>query len=158
MEQQRFDIETGMAVFGANGQIIGAVTEIAGFGSTRISPPAGSTVAQVTQAQSGTGYLKVERPGRKDVYVPFHGIDEVIPGRGVSLTTAMLDELRHGVDPLPRKAPILAQPPRRGWSPGQRRRWNLTAVRRWRVRRPRTWTLWRSAGSAATDPIDAKRG
>lgn len=87
-----------MAVYGANGQIIGTVIEVAGFGSTCIGSASGSTGAQVTQARSGTGYLKVERPGKDDLYVPFHGIEAVIPGRGVNLTAAALDELRASAD------------------------------------------------------------
>jgi len=146
MEQQTFDIETGMAVYGAHGQLIGTVTEIAGFGSTRIDHASDSTGAQVTQAQSGTGYLRVERPGREDLYVPFHGIKEVIPGHGVNLSATMLDELRRGVDVLAPQSEVTAQPQRRGWTLGQPRRWNLPQPRRWRVWRPRTWTLWRVEG------------
>ena len=159
MEQQAFDIETGMAVYGGNGQIIGTVTEIAGFGSTRIAPATGSADARVTQAQSGTGYLKVERPDRENLYVPFHGIDEVIPGRGVTLLATMVDELRRGVDTLPRQADVTAQPQRRGWTFGQRRRWNLPQPRRWRVWRSRTWPLWgRSETGTTPAPVDVEGG
>ena len=158
VEQQTFDIETGMAVYGANGQIIGTVAEIAGFGSTRIDPAPGSVGAQVTQAQSGTGYLKIERPGREDIYVPFHGIDEVIPGHGVNLTATMLDELRRGVDTLPRQADVTAQPQQPAWPLTQRRRWNLPQPRRWQVWRPRTWALGRSERKAATAALDVERG
>ena len=158
MEQQSFDIETGMPVYGGNGEIIGTVTEIAGFGSTRIDSALGSTGAPVTQAQSGTGYLKMERPGRDDLYVPFHDIEEVIPGRGVTLTATIVDGLRPGVDTLPRQADVTAQPLRRGWALGQRRRWKLPQPHRWRVWRPRTWTSWRSEGRTSTVPVNVKRG
>ena len=90
MEQQIFDIRTRMAVYGANEQLIGTVAEIAGFGSTRIDPAPGSTDAQVAEARSGTGYLKVECSDKAALYVQFHGIDKTIPGRGVNLTSTML--------------------------------------------------------------------
>jgi hypothetical protein len=159
MKQQTFDVETGMPVYGGNEQIIGTVTEIAGFGSTRIYPASGSTDAKVTQAKTGTGYIKVERPDREDLCVPFHGIEEVISGRGVSLTTGMLEELRHGADMLPHQADVTAPPQPRGWSLGQRRRWNLAHPRRWRIWRPHSWPRWgRSGARAATVPIDVAGG
>ena len=158
MDQQTFDIDTGMAVFGANEQLIGIVAEIAGFGSTRISPASGSTGLPVTEAQSGTGYLRVKRGDGEDLYVPFHGIQEVVPGHGVTLTPTMGDELRRGVAPLTPQAEVTAQPQRRGWPLVQPRRWHLGQPRRWRVWRPRTWTVRRFAAKAAPVPGDGEGG
>src|SRR5947209_9998830 len=98
MELQAFDIETGMTVYGGNGQVIGIVTEIAGFGSTRIDHATNSEAPQVTEAQSGTGYLRVKGAGGTTLHLPFHGIESVIPGHGVTLTKAMIDDLRTRAD------------------------------------------------------------
>jgi hypothetical protein len=70
MEQRIIDIETGMVVYGGNGQIIGTVSQAAGFGSTRIDPatdpasaprrnggggPSGSAAAGTSDRLSGGG-------------------------------------------------------------------------------------------------------
>src|SRR5437016_1758697 len=93
-----FDIQTGMAVTRANGRKIGSVVEIAGFGATEMHANSAEGADElVTQASSGTGYIKVTRedvmgPGTKDLYVPFHGIEDVTP-EGVILNDAVIAEL-----------------------------------------------------------------
>lgn len=95
-----FDLEAGMAVYGPDGQKIGRVTEVAGFGATRLgTAPSQGTDARVTQAQSGTGYLKVNReevsgPAASDLCVPFHGIQDVTAEHGVILNGTIISELR----------------------------------------------------------------
>lgn len=158
MEQQMLAIETGMAVYGGNGQIIGTVTETAGLGRTCIQPTTGSVDAPVTRARGRTGHLKVERPGGEILYVPVHGIEGVIPERGVYLTTGMLDELRRGDRTPARQADIAAQPRPGNRSLGQRPRWNFPRPRRWQVWRPRGWAGWRSEGRAAPAPAAAEAG
>jgi hypothetical protein len=113
MELQSFDIEVGMAVLGASGQTIGSVTEIAGFGSTRVDHASDLHATKVTQAQTGTGYIKVARSGSEDLYVPFRGIRDVVPDHGVTLNDTIIEELRHQLDPT--TTMIAATPQRRWW-------------------------------------------
>lgn len=96
--KQTVDVEIGMTVYGGNGQIIGTVIEVARFGSDRPGPAVNVTETQADQAQIGIGYVKVGRPGREDLHVPLHGIEDVVPGRAVTLTAATLDELRRGME------------------------------------------------------------
>ena len=72
------------------------MTEVAGFGSTRLDDGSDANVGQVTQAQTGTGYFKVGRPGAGDLCVPFHGIKAVVPGRSVTLTSAENAQMLRG--------------------------------------------------------------
>src|SRR5579859_3140598 len=87
-----FDIRTGMAVFGADGQKLGTVMDIAGFGSTKIqSVDEHGTSELVTQAKTVGGYFNLDRREVEGIRaapplcVPFHGIQDVVPGRGVLL-------------------------------------------------------------------------
>lgn len=124
-----FDLETGMAVYGLNGQKIGRVAEVAGFGATHLgTAPLEGTDVRVTQAQSGTGYFKVNREDvlgadASDLCVPFHGIQEVTAEHGVVLNGTIISELRDHGD---RAAPNPVETPRtqRGgwyrWLPGKK--------------------------------------
>jgi hypothetical protein len=107
-----FDLEVGMTVYGENGEVIGSVTEVSGFGSTHIDDASDANAAQVTQAQTGTGFFKVRRAGKEDLCVPFHSIKEVVPGHGVTLTAAGIAQMqRTGETPTP-PASGTAQPQR----------------------------------------------
>lgn len=117
MQQQTFDIQTGMPVFGANGESIGTVTAIVGFGSTRIDDATDATAKQVTEAQTGTGHFTVEGAGNETLYVPFHGIKNVVHGHGVTLTADMIDELRSRAEAPPRQPEPTPPPPSR-WNLG----------------------------------------
>lgn len=129
-KDQIFDIEVGMAVHGPDGKRIGKVTEVAGFGSTHLPEIVhAETAAIVTQAQSGTGYLKVDRRevvGRRDaapLCVLFHGVQGVIPGYGVMLNGTIISELRQQAE---RTAPVKVKEMHtqrgrwHGWVPGRR--------------------------------------
>jgi len=137
MQPQNFDIEVGMAVHGATGESIGSVTEVAGFGSTRIKHATDLHAASVTQAHTGTGYFKVSQAGASDMCVPFVGIQDVDPAHGVTLTTAVEAEMR-------RRAIVLA--PEHVAGAREIGRWKLPQSRRWHVWRPRTWMFWRQRG------------
>jgi hypothetical protein len=116
-----FDIESGMVVFASDGEKIGTVMNIAGFGSTKIRRAgAAETVELVTEAKSGGGYFNVDRRGVQGVpdvaplCVPFHGIQEVVAGRGVILNDTIIEQLQRQRDPRPAKVMI---------EPAVRRRW-----------------------------------
>jgi len=155
MEQQVLDIETGMAVYGGNGQIIGTVSETADFGSSRPQPAAHSAGGPVPPAQSGIGYVNVACHGRKDLRVPFHGIEQVISRRGVYLTTSMVDELRRGINSPHQQADVVAVPQQRDRCLGRRRR-KLGPPRRWRLWRPLPWPAW-GQSEAREAPVDVDR-
>jgi hypothetical protein len=121
VKPETFDIETGMAVYGANGEKIGRVAEIAGFGSTRIAgrPDDGATEL-VIQAKTGSGYFNVDRRevSGADVgslCVPFRGIAEVVPDHGVTLNDTIIEELRRQGDPRPIKQMSEPTVRRRRW-------------------------------------------
>ena len=129
-KDESFDIEVGMAVIGLEGQPIGTVIEVAGFGSTQLHDRAHRGAPKgVTQAQSGTGYLKVDRTdvvGRRDapaLCVPFHGIEGVTAERTVVLNGTVISELRDQADRT-RLVSGALQPTQRGrwhrWLPGRR--------------------------------------
>jgi hypothetical protein len=94
-----FDLEIGMAVVGPDGQQIGRVTEVAGFGSTQLGTvELHQSDERVTQAQTGTGYFKVKRDdtsdrSARDLCIPFHGIKEVTSEHGVVVNEEMIAEL-----------------------------------------------------------------
>jgi hypothetical protein len=121
-----FDIETGMAVYGANGEKIGSVTEIGGFGSTRVGLTSMEEGGErITEARTGTGYFKValDREGAKGLVVPFHGIQHVTPGHGVTLKDAVITELPHQAEATDPGAAKVEETPRRRWTmrwPGKR--------------------------------------
>lgn len=124
-KDQNFDIGVGMAVSSGDGQRIGKVMEIAGFGSTQMYDSAlRGTPGGVTQAQSGTGYIKVDRtdvPGNQDespLFVPFHGIEQVTPEQGVVLNATVILELLDQAERTRPAAAAAPPPQRRGW-----RRW-----------------------------------
>lgn len=100
MEMGTFDVEAGMTVFAVDGEKIGAVREVAGFGSDRVSEVSKQTNSEpVTQARTGTGYFKVDRTGvlgtgAGDLVVPFHGIKEVTSTHDVILNDTVVSELR----------------------------------------------------------------
>src|SRR5579864_2739629 len=103
-----FDIQSGMAVYTVDGEKIGTVTEIAGFGSTKIREDGErGTAGLVTQAKTGSGYFKVDRTevqGLRAVAplcVPFHGIRDVVPDHGVMLNDTVIEELRQQAEPRP---------------------------------------------------------
>jgi hypothetical protein len=154
MEQQTFNIETGMAVYDGNGQLIGNVTKIAGFGSTRVDHATDAGAPQVTEAQSGTGYIRVEQAGGKMVFVPFHGIKAVIPGHGVTLTPAMIDELRTRADGPAPESNVTMQTGEREEHAHQPRWWNVGWRRQSRNWRPHALTLQRPDTSGATGPVE----
>ena len=124
MEQDIFDIRSGMDVHGADGQKIGTVAEVAGFGSSEVADPSEAGSADlVTQAQTGTGYFKMDPIGdvgrREDgaVVVPFNGIANVSLERGVTLNDTVMETLRRQKEE-PRAPEKLFEPKseRRWWS------------------------------------------
>jgi hypothetical protein len=99
-KDRNFDIGVGMAVSSGDGQPTVTVMEMAGFGSTKMYDSAHrGTPGGATQAQSGTGYIKVDRtdvPAKQDespLYVPFHGTEVVTPEQGLVLNTTDIPEL-----------------------------------------------------------------
>ena len=91
----RFDLQTGMTVFDADGQDIGIVTDITGFGSTCVPPVGSSTESEpVIQARTGTGHFGVVRRLASvpdHLTVRFADIDRVTPGHGVTITRSGLE-------------------------------------------------------------------
>ncbi len=95
------DIRVGMTVRASDGQVLGTVTEVAGFGGTHFQDESRAAGEQsVTQALSGTGFFKIDRmafDGRRDApapTVPFHSVQRVTAEDGVVLNEAALGELR----------------------------------------------------------------
>src|SRR5947209_8578946 len=94
-----FDLEIGMAVYDPNGQKLGTVTAVEGFGANLqgVAPSQGAD-DRVTQAQSGTGYFKVNREavlggGVSDLTIPFRGIQGVTPEHGVTVNGTIIAQL-----------------------------------------------------------------
>lgn len=102
MTKDDFDIQTGMSVYGPNGEKIGTIASIAGFGSTRIHGVSEQQAdGLATQASSGTGYVCVDQKDilgseAKDLVIPFNRITEVKPGHGVILHDAVVPSAREG--------------------------------------------------------------
>jgi hypothetical protein len=117
MTKDDFDIQVGMAVYSAAGEKIGTVSQIAGFGSTRIHEvSAHQADGLATEAGSGTGYLKVDRtevsgPGAEEVVVPFPRIREVKAGYGVTLIDAAIAQT--GLSEV--EVPLVDAPKKRWW-------------------------------------------
>lgn len=117
-----FDLEAGMAVYAADGHRIGIVTEVAGFGNTKI-PRSGDHDGTdfVIQAKTSSGYFNMDRenasstPGAVPLCVPFHGIDDVRAGYGVTLNATIIEELARQGDP--RSTPAIDPKASRGWRP-----------------------------------------
>src|SRR5947209_20496438 len=93
-----FDIQSGMDVYTTNGEKVGSVMDIAGFGTTMIRRAGAPETAElVIEAKSGGGYFNVDRravQGVRDVAplcVPFRGVQEVVAGRGVILDDTLID-------------------------------------------------------------------
>jgi hypothetical protein len=124
-----FDLQTGMVAYGADGEKIGRVTEVEGFGSTQVvrASPEGIDES-VTQAHSGTGYFKVNRQevlgsGATDLCVPFRGIQDVTAGHGVTLNGTIISETApngHPAVPGIAEATDLLRSGWRRWLPGKR--------------------------------------
>lgn len=99
-KEHLFDVEVGMPVSTSAGSKLGIVTEVAGFGSTQLGPvPSDGSDSRVTQAQTGTGFLKVKRDaaegsGTPDLYIPFRVIQEVTGEHGVILNDTFVAELQ----------------------------------------------------------------
>lgn len=117
-----FDLQTGMAVYTADGQKFGTVSTIAGFGSTRLPRPTEHDSAEfVIQAKTSSGYFNVDRegvpnmPGAVPLCVPFHGIEEVRPDYGVILNTTIIKELADQGERRPSAA--IAPKASKGWLP-----------------------------------------
>lgn len=96
-KDQAFDLEVGMAVYDPDGTMIGSVTAVEGFGSTRLGTlPESGRDNRVTQARGGTGYFKVKRTesavDAADVVIPFSGIEGVTADHGVILSRAVAPE------------------------------------------------------------------
>jgi hypothetical protein len=93
-----FDLQTGMVAYGVDGEKIGRVTEVEGFGSVQVVRASSEGIDEsVTQAHSGTGYFKVNRQevlgsGASDLCVPFRGIQAVTAGHGVTLNGTIISE------------------------------------------------------------------
>lgn len=120
--QESFDIQTGMAVYAADGQKIGSVMDIVGFGTTKISRAGEHGSGEsVIQAKTGSGYFNVDRTeihstrSSIPLCVPFRGIQDVVAGHGVTLNSTIIDELRHQADPRPAKTLVPATKRRRLW-------------------------------------------
>src|SRR5947209_11424005 len=109
-----------MAVYSAAGEKIGTVSQVAGFGSTRIQEvSAHQTDGLATEAGSGTGYLKVDRtevlgPGTEELIVPFSRIRELKADYGVTLIDAAIPQAG-----LPREEPPAADAPKKRWWRGE---------------------------------------
>jgi hypothetical protein len=119
-----FDVREGMEVTGPDGSRIGVVKEVAGFGSsqTRDSLHTGEG-ERVTQAFSGTGYIRVDRTSEmgssaKDLIVPFHGVHGVTAERGLELNEAVISELQGHADNAAEPTKSVEQATTSGW-----RRW-----------------------------------
>lgn len=74
----------------------------------------------MTQAKTSSGYFKVDRQRAqgmrgKALCVPFHGIQDVVPGHGAILNDTIIDELDQQRDARPVEAVPAAK--RRGWRP-----------------------------------------
>ena len=103
-KDESFDLEKGMSVFAADGTKVGTVIEVAGFGATDLRGVSGlGEETLVTQAQSGTGYFKVNHTGEPgssttELCVPFRGIQAVTAEGGVILTATILKDLTAGAE------------------------------------------------------------
>ena len=121
MTKDDFDIQVGMAVYSAAGEKIGTVSQVAGFGSTRIHEvSAHQADGLATEAASGTGYLKVDRtevlgPGTEELIVPFPRIRELKAGYGVTLIDAAIPQAG-----LPGVEIPAADAPKKRWWKGVR--------------------------------------
>src|SRR5579884_3576816 len=110
-----------MAVYTAAGEKIGTVSQVAGFGSTRIHEvSAHQADGLATEAGSGTGYLKVDRtevlgPGAEELIVPFPRIRELKAGYGVTLIDAAIPQAG-----LPKAEPPAVEAPKKPWWKGGR--------------------------------------
>jgi hypothetical protein len=95
-----FDVRVGMQVHGPTGQLLGTVSEVAGFGATHHLDASQPVNRQnITQSEGGTGFIKVDRreiSGRRDaspLVVPFHGVQTVTAELGVVLKDTVLAQL-----------------------------------------------------------------
>src|SRR5947209_7697011 len=124
-----FDVRQGMEVTGPDGTRIGVVKEVAGFGSsqTRDNLHTGEG-DRITQAYSGTGYVRVDRtsqlgPQAKDLIVPFHGVRGVSEERGLELNEAVIAELQGQADAADASSSVQNDQPKpsgwRRWLPGK---------------------------------------
>jgi hypothetical protein len=119
--KEDFDIQVGMTVYTAAGEKIGTVSQIAGFGSTRIHEvSAHQADGLATEAGSSTGYLKVDRtevlgPGTEELVVPFPRIRESKPGYGVTLIDAAIPQTG-----LPQVEAPAVEAPKKHWWKGVR--------------------------------------
>jgi sporulation protein YlmC with PRC-barrel domain len=119
MTKDDFDIQTGMSVYGPNGEKIGTIASIAGFGSTRIHEVSEQQAdGLATQASSGTGYVRVDQKEilgsqAEDLVVPFNRITEVKPGHGVILHDAVVPAVQG--DPSKRVEPAHAEAGEKPW-------------------------------------------
>jgi hypothetical protein len=120
--KEDFDIHVGMTVYSAAGEKIGTVSQIAGFGSTRIHEvSAHQADGLATEAGSGTGYLKVDRtevlgPGTEELVVPFPRIREATPGHGVTLIDAAIPQT--GLSEA--ESPVVEASKKRWWKGGRK--------------------------------------
>ncbi len=98
MTKEDFDIQVGMDVYNSDGEKIGTISQVAGFGATRIHEvSAHQADGLATEAGSGTGFLKVDRtsvagPGSGELVVPFSRIRDLKAGYGVTLIDAAIAE------------------------------------------------------------------
>lgn len=117
-KDQAFDVVPGMMVYGPSGEKIGRVTQVEGFGSTRLGAvPLERADERVTQAQSGTGFVKVNQEdilgtGAPDLYVPFRDIQSVTAEHDLILNSTV------NTDPpkaVPQPAKAREEATRSGW-------------------------------------------
>lgn len=109
-----FDVRAGMDVYDTRGTKIGTVVEVAGFGNTRIEEAgAMDSDGSVTQARSGTGFIKVKREtgGFTPDVVPFSRIESVVSGDRVVL----LDQLAAQPSAMPRGINVATTAGRSPW-------------------------------------------
>lgn len=125
-----FDLQKGMAVYEADGRLVGAVRAITGFGPIQIDKNSKEgSLDHVTEARTGTGHFSVDRrevvgAGANDLIVPFHGIESVTPGHGVTLSEAAITVMRGHMSAAD-SSPVLSERTQRkpwfAWRPRRRR-------------------------------------
>jgi ribosomal 30S subunit maturation factor RimM len=62
-KDQAFDIIEGMTVVGPNGEAIGVIDAVMGFGATRVGETPSGYDGRVTEARSSTGYITIKGSG-----------------------------------------------------------------------------------------------
>jgi sporulation protein YlmC with PRC-barrel domain len=100
-KDQAFDVEPGMQVEDRDGQHLGTVEQVSGFGASRIGVAPSGFDGRISQAKSGTGYLTVTPGAGEPLIVPFGNILSVQDQRVIVQVQQRAAAPRPTVVPLP---------------------------------------------------------